>query len=94
MPNPGRKRFVAALVAASLASHSAFAQGPGKSIDDAAEAARSAIEKVLKALGSALSSIPQFEAPEVLPNGDILIRRTPAAPKPPEPPAPDKPQRT
>ncbi len=94
MPNHGRKRFVAALVAASLASHAALAQSPGKTIDDAAEAARTAIEKVLQALGAALSSIPQFETPEILPNGDILIRRKPPAAKPPEPATPDKPQRT
>ena len=31
--------------------------------------------KLLKALGIVLKNIPQYELPEVLPNGDILIRR-------------------
>lgn len=30
---------------------------------------------VLRIFGAFLKAIPQFEAPEVLPNGDIIIRR-------------------
>ena len=55
-------------------------------------------EKILRAFELFILAIPQYEAPEVLPNGDIIIRRKnppdggfqergPADPPPPPPPA-------
>ncbi len=39
---------------------------------------------VLRIFGAFLKAIPQFEAPEVLPNGDIIIRRKPSVTPPPK----------
>jgi hypothetical protein len=95
-----RARVLAAIVAASFANPLlagvAAAQNTNKAIDDATEAARNAMDKVLRALGAAVGAIPQYEAPEVLPNGDIIIRRKPPAVKPDEPAKPPTPgqQRT
>jgi hypothetical protein len=44
-------------------------------------------------MGLFLQSIPQYEAPEILENGDIIIRRKNPPPEPdqkPETEAPDK----
>ena len=47
-----------------------------------------ATETILRAFKLLLGSIPQYEAPEVLDNGDIIIRRK----RPSQKPAPAKPQ--
>jgi hypothetical protein len=48
---------------------------------------REAARKLVLALSAMLQSIPQYEMPEVLPNGDIIIRRKlPPAPEPDEGP--------
>lgn len=52
--------------------------------DEAARAMRDALEKAMRVLDGVLGSIPQYEAPEVLPNGDIIIRRIPQAQRPPQ----------
>ena len=39
------------------------------------ETAREGIELLVKALEELIQSIPQYEAPVILDNGDILIRR-------------------
>jgi len=46
-------------------------------IDEATKAMEQAAQNLIHILGLILRSIPQFEAPEFLPNGDILIRRVP-----------------
>ena len=47
-----------------------------------------ALEEVMGALRYVLRAIPQYYMPEVLPNGDIIIRRIPPAPEPKaDPPA-------
>jgi len=43
------------------------------------EVARDGIEKLMRAMELFLGSIPLYEAPEVMPNGDIIIRRVPPA---------------
>ena len=48
-----------------------------------------ALEEVLSALEFVLRAIPQYEMPEVMPNGDIIIRRVP--PEEPPPSAPESP---
>ncbi len=65
--------------------------------DEAARLAREAAEKLLRAFGLLIDSVPQYEAPEILPNGDIIIRRKPkSAPESPgkTPPAPVPGRRT
>ena len=54
------------------------------------EAAREAIAKfaamigpMLEGIGEWVDDLPRYEAPEVLPNGDIIIRRIPNEPEPP-----------
>lgn len=59
---------------------------PRRPAEEAAELARRAAEKMIEALRGMLMSLPQYEAPEILPNGDIVIRRK-APPPPPPPPA-------
>ncbi|MBL4692223.1 MAG: hypothetical protein JKY92_02715 [Magnetovibrio sp.] len=44
-------------------------------MDDAARAMEEAVQNLTRILSMVLRSIPQFEAPVILPNGDILIRR-------------------
>ena len=46
--------------------------------DNTAEAERlanDAVDKIMKALNLMIMSVPRYGAPEVLPNGDIIIRR-------------------
>ncbi len=50
------------------------------------ELATEGISKLMDALGAFIKSIPQYEAPEINENGDIIIRRKrPEAEKDPEP---------
>lgn len=42
---------------------------------EAAELAKRAAEKIMGALQGVIETLPQYEAPEMQPNGDILIRR-------------------
>lgn len=53
------------------------------------EKAHAAVEQMLQALApvieqlsSLIRDMPEYEAPEILPNGDIIIRRKRAAPDP------------
>jgi hypothetical protein len=59
---------------------------PRRQAEEAAELARRAAEKMIEALRGMLLAVPQYESPELLPNGDIIIRRK--ALPPPPPPAP------
>ena len=56
--------------------------------DNAEEAERLAglaLSKLLRALDLMMDSVPQYAAPEVLPNGDIIIRRLHPEDKPDAP---------
>lgn len=67
----------ALLLAASL-----MLAAPAIAEDRLAEAergAREAIAKLMQSLGRMVGAVPSYAAPEVLPNGDILIRRKPKA---------------
>jgi hypothetical protein len=44
--------------------------------------ARDGLEQMMRALSLLVKSIPQYELPEVLDNGDIIIRRKDPAHKP------------
>ena len=58
--------------------------------DEAARAMRDAIERAMKLLGGVVDQIPQYEMPEILPNGDIIIRRLPPRGAPPRDPPPGR----
>lgn len=56
-------------------------------LDEMARAVQEA-EPVLRSILALVDDIGQYQAPERLPNGDIIIRRKPGAPPPPPlPPA-------
>ncbi len=57
----------------------------------AEDMAREAIEQLMRALELMLDSIPQYELPEIMENGDIIIRRKRRAPRP-EPDQPGAPE--
>lgn len=58
---------------------------PENNMQDQAETTlKEGVQKILKALETMFRAIPQYEMPEVLDNGDIIIRRK--KPEPPETP--------
>jgi hypothetical protein len=83
-----RLRLAAALVCglAGFAAQPALAQD--STLDGAQQQAVEGLSKLLKALDLFVKSVPQFAAPEVLPNGDIIIRRI----HPEQAPAPEHPK--
>lgn len=71
-------QITAMLVALSFISGPVLAkdQTPTPEIDKRAEEAiRQGVEQILRGLELFVDSIPQYEMPEVLKNGDIIIRR-------------------
>ena len=78
-----RNLLLAALIAALPATAPAQGKAPEDFVDET-------LEGVLDTLRFVLRAIPQYEMPEVLPNGDIIIRRIPSEPKPK--PRPDTPR--
>ena len=88
MPHmPYLRAAIVAVAMAVIAAPAARAQE--STLDDAQQEAVEGLSKLLQALGLFVKSVPQFSAPEVLPNGDIIIRRihpedAPAPSKPPE----------
>ena len=89
---------VAALLLACAISLPIAQAADGTESDSPESLAREGIQKVLDALELFLGSIPQYSSPEVLENGDIIIRRkhNKTAPeddadkKPEDPPALEK----
>lgn len=57
--------------------------------EEAERLAAEAMSKLLQALDMMMDSVPQYAAPEVLPNGDIIIRRLHPEEKPAEPADPE-----
>ena len=99
-----RKTFIAiagaGLIAIGVAAN-AHAQAtttepqPKGPLDDIQQSVISAIEKGLNILSVAIGKVLPYKLPEILPNGDIIIRYVP--PEPPPPPAEtpaDEPQKT
>ena len=66
---------VAALLLACAISLPVAQAADGTENDSPESLAREGIQKVLDALELFLGSIPQYSSPEVLENGDIIIRR-------------------
>lgn len=96
------RRIAATFIVLTLGSGVALAQTPTspppptleQQADEAARAMRDALERAMRLFDGVLGSIPQYEMPEVLPNGDIIIRRIPpAAPAPPQRPPQRPPER-
>ena len=100
-----RKTFIAiagaGLIAIGVAAN-AHAQAtttepqPKGPLDDIQQSVISAVEKGLSILSVAIGKVLPYKLPEVLPNGDIIIRYVPPEP-PPAPPAEtptDEPQKT
>jgi hypothetical protein len=77
-----------ALGIVSVGASSALAQD--STLEGAQQEAVEGIAKLLQALQLFVKSVPQFSAPEVLPNGDIILRRVNPEKKPvPETPKTD-----
>lgn len=80
--------FVAATMVALIATSPALAQKPAPKDNmpqQAEKALTEGIRTVLRALETMFESIPLYEMPEVLENGDIIIRRKhPKKEKPPD----------
>ena len=65
----------AALLAACLALAPVSSAHAGPGMEEAEEAIRQGAKRILRVLDALISAIPQYEAPEILDNGDIIIRR-------------------
>jgi hypothetical protein len=87
------KRFhtpclAAALLLGSLGLGAPAALAQDSTMQDAQKQAVEGIGKLLEALQLFVKSVPQYSAPEVLPNGDIILRRV----NPEKSPAPEAPK--
>ncbi len=101
-----RRLLLASVLSAAVAGASlqAIAQGEEEQERSPEALAKEGITRLLDALELLIDEIPQYAAPEVLPNGDIIIRRLdPVEPeeRAPEdkeekkaPPAPEEPEET
>lgn len=58
-----------------LLSLSLLAPASAQDAEDAERLAQQGLAKILQALDLLMKTIPQYATPEVLPNGDIIIRR-------------------
>lgn len=74
------------LLAIFMAASPARAEDPKTPLpnwDESQEMLEDGAKRVIGALQLFLSAIPQYEMPEILPNGDILIRRKHLEKEPP-----------
>jgi len=81
-------RLAAALLLGSLGLGAPAALAQDSTMQDAQKQAVEGIGKLLEALQLFVKSVPQYSAPEVLPNGDIILRRV----NPEKRPAPEAPK--
>lgn len=65
-------------------------RGDGFGTEEFEERAREGLETLMMALESFIEAIPQYELPEVLDNGDIIIRRVHPDDAPEEPADPEE----
>jgi hypothetical protein len=65
--------FALALMSVPLAG--ASAESPQDNTKEAEQLANEALTKMMRALDLLIMTVPRYAAPEVLPNGDIIIRR-------------------
>lgn len=79
---------------AAAQAESVQADSLQENADEAERLAAEALSKLLRALDLMMDSVPQYAAPEVLPNGDIIIRRLHPEKEQPDGPEPDEPVET
>jgi hypothetical protein len=65
------RRIAAILLLSLWGLAPSYAEGT----EDAERLAEQGLARILQALDLLMKTIPQYSAPEVLPNGDIIIRR-------------------
>ena len=72
-----RTRLLALLALSMLAVPvtGALAESPQNNTAEAERLANEALTKMMKALDLLIMTVPRYAPPEVLPNGDIIIRR-------------------
>ncbi|WP_374651341.1 hypothetical protein [Dongia sp.] len=70
----------------SLLAFSLSAPATAQDTEDAERLAEQGLAKILQALDLLMKTIPQYAAPEVRPNGDIIIRRLHPEDEPPRKP--------
>lgn len=91
-------RYLRLLLAPALvlALGTAQAQAPDKDPKEQGleETARGAIESLMDVMRTVIDKIPMYEAPEILDNGDILIRRKRPEEAPQPKPVPEGQQKT
>ena len=82
------KHIIVATIATLIAAGPTQAQKPTPKDDmqeQAEKALKEGVQTILRALETMFKSVPQYEIPEVLDNGDIIIRRKkPKDTKPPD----------
>ena len=69
---------VLALAVPAMAEEKKTDEEIAAELDDAAQSAIEAAESLINALRIFVDNLPQYAAPEILENGDILIRRLPS----------------
>jgi len=84
-----RAAALAFVLACTLAAPAHAQDSTQPTSEDAQKMAVEGLSKLLQALDLFVKSVPQYSAPEVLPDGDIIIRRVhpdqaPEAPTPPK----------
>ena len=99
LPGPFGCCAVAAVLAVAVAASAPVAAEPERGdpmLPVPKERVEQATQHLLRALELMLMAIPRYAPPEVLENGDIIIRRLPPAGKDAPPPAPEgeAPERT
>ena len=81
-------QIIVAIIAILVAAGPTQAQKPSPNDnmqEQTEKALKEGVQTILRALETMFKSVPQYEMPEVLENGDIIIRRKkPKNPKPPD----------
>lgn len=71
-----------AIAAGALAQEPTVTYPPKGALDELEKSVVSAIEKGLQLISVAIGTVLPYKLPEVLPNGDIIIRYSPPPPTP------------
>jgi hypothetical protein len=79
--------LVGTLAVTALASEASAQSQSEKQWRRAEDTIREGAEKIVRGLEQMIRSLPQYDMPEMQPNGDIVIRRRP--PRPPSEKAPE-----
>ena len=88
LPTLAAAMLLASLGLGATAALAPVALAQDTTLHDAQKEAVEGIGKLLQALQMFVKSVPQYAAPEVLPNGDIILRRV----NPDKAPVPETPK--